>query len=145
MEPSKQVTEEVRQTTDPTGTTTEQRTVSTNTNTANAAATDSNVAGPGTIIERFVYFLMGALLVLLAFRFTLSLLGANKGNGFADFIYGASYPFVQPFFSLFNYDMQYGTSRVEFETLVAMAVYAVVGGGIIALIRLPRRTNTPDA
>ena len=97
---------------------------------------------PVVIVERIIYFLVAALLVLLAFRFSLSLLGANRGNVFANFIYDLSSVFVQPFFTLFSYDMQYGPSRVEFETLVAMVVYAVVGGDLVALIRLPRRDNS---
>src|SRR5665213_4611717 len=77
--------------------------------------------------ERAVWFLAGILLVLLGFRFLLTLLGANPSNGFANFIYSASHPFVSPFFSLFSYkNYTYGTSHFEIYTLVAMLVYTVV-------------------
>ena len=79
-----------------------------------------------TVAQRIIWYIAGVLLVLLAFRFVLALLGANPDNPFADFIYSVSHPFVAPFFSLFGYDLQYGVSRFEIYTLVAMAVYAVV-------------------
>jgi hypothetical protein len=79
-----------------------------------------------TVAARIVYLLGGLLLTLLAIRFLLSLLGANRGNGFADFIYTASHPFVAPFFGLFNYTEQFGRSRFEFETLIAMVVYGAI-------------------
>lgn len=96
------------------------------------------VTGPSTA-ERVVYFIAGIILVILAFRFVLSLLGANRGNGFADFIYSFSYPFVAPFFGLFGYNVQYGVSRFEIETLVAMAVYALIAYGIAKMIRIARK------
>jgi hypothetical protein len=92
-----------------------------------------------TVAARVIYLLGGILLGLLAIRFLLSLLGANRGNGFADFIYSASHPFVSPFFGLFNYTEQFGRSRFEFETLVAMAVYALVIAVLVRLVTLGSR------
>lgn len=94
------------------------------------------------IAERIVYFLVGALAILLAIRFTLSLLGANLGNMFADFIFGLSNPFVVPFLNLFNYQTAFGLSRVEVETLVAIGVYALLGWLVVTLLRVPRRSST---
>ncbi|HVI60679.1 MAG TPA: hypothetical protein VM535_00825 [Candidatus Saccharimonadales bacterium] len=93
-----------------------------------------------TVAQRIIWYIAGILLVLLAFRFVLALLGANPNNSFADFIYTTSHPFVAPFFSLFGYDLQYGVSRFEIYTLVAMAVYAVVAYGLARLFAL----NEPD-
>lgn len=91
------------------------------------------------VAERLVWYIAGVLITLLAFRFVLSLLGANRGNAFADFIYGVTYPFVAPFFGLFGYQVQYGVSRFEIETLVAIAVYAIVAYGISALVNINRK------
>lgn len=93
------------------------------------------------VAERVVWYIAGVLLALLAFRFVLSLLGANRGNGFADFVYSVTYPFVVPFFGLFGYQVQYGVSRFEVETLVAMAVYALIAYAIVKLLDIPRRTR----
>lgn len=92
------------------------------------------------LAERVVWFIAGLILILLAFRFILSLLGANRNNAFADFIYSASQPLVDPFFGLFSYNnYDYGVSRFEVYTLFAMLVYAVLAWGISALINLNRR------
>jgi uncharacterized protein YggT (Ycf19 family) len=92
----------------------------------------------GTLWERIIWYVAGVLLVLLAFRFVLALLGANSANAFANFIYDVSHPFVAPFFSLFGYNTQYGVSKVEIYTLIAMAVYAVVAWGLARLATLNR-------
>jgi hypothetical protein len=91
------------------------------------------------IAERIVWYIAGILLFLLAIRFVLSLLGANTNNGFANFIYSASHPFVAPFFSLFKYDgYTYGVSRFEAYTLVAMLVYTALAFGIAKLVTITR-------
>jgi len=112
-------------------------------NMAATTRTDDSVeeapASCSVLATRIVSYLLGVLEVILAFRFVLALLGANRGSGFGQFVFGLSYPFVQPFFGLFGYTPQYGSSHLELYTLVAMAVYAIVAWGIIALIRLPRR------
>ena len=89
------------------------------------------------VIVKIVWYLAGILLVLLGLRFILALFGANTTNGFANFIYSTSHPFVAPFFSLFNYhNYNYGTSHFEIYTLIAMLVYALVAWGIAKLFSL---------
>jgi hypothetical protein len=99
----------------------------------------ANEAPAASVAERIIWFIAGILLVLLAFRFVFILLGANRANGFADFIYTASHPFAAPFFGLFSYEQEFGVSRIELSTLVAMAVYALVAWGLsrLATIRRP--------
>lgn len=91
-----------------------------------------------TMAARIVWYVADVLLALLAIRFVFALLGANPGNAFAHFIYTVSYPFVAPFFSLFSYNYHYGISRFEIYTLVAMAVYALVGWAIARLLTINR-------
>ena len=90
------------------------------------------------VAERVVWYVAGVILVLLAFRFVLSLTGANTTNRFANFIYNTSHPFVAPFFSLFSYKTNYGVSKFEIYTLVAMAFYAAVAYGIAKLATINR-------
>lgn len=92
-------------------------------------------------VGQLVYILLGVLEALLAMRIILSLLGANRANAFAQFVYSVSYPFVAPFFGLFGYEFQYGVARLEVETIVAMLVYAFVGWAIMSFIRVGRRTQ----
>jgi len=103
---------------------------------ANTTEPASNVAA------RAIWYVAGVLLVLLAFRFVLALLGANPSNGFANFIYNVSHPFVAPFFSLFGYNLRYGVSHFETYTLVAMAVYLVIAFGLTRLVTLAQPRHT---
>ena len=83
-------------------------------------------------IGRVLYLIGGLIMTLLGLRFLLTLLGANPGNQFANFIYQTSEPLVRPFFGLFNYEPSLGQSHLELSTLVALVVYgllfAVIGG-----------------
>lgn len=113
--------------------------VETTRTTNDTEVTDRRPAPSGsTIAERVVYLLGGLLLVLLAIRFLLSLLGANRDNTFADFIYGVTYPFVAPFFGLFGYEVEYGVSRFEIETVVAILVYAALIAFLSRLVTIGR-------
>ncbi len=124
-------TQNVRETTTRTG-----DTVQKNTETSNS---QDDAEHKTNVISRVVWYIAGLLLVVLGLRFVLTLLGANATNGFADFVYSTSHPFVAPFFSLFNYDnYTYGTSHFEVYTLVAMIVYSLIAWGIVRLVTLNR-------
>ncbi|MDB5166359.1 MAG: rane protein [Candidatus Saccharibacteria bacterium] len=117
----------------------------TTTTAGNTTQTTQQVVEPGrekahkqNTAARVVWYVAGVLLTLLGIRFVLALLGANAGNGFANFIYSVTDPFVSPFISLFNYDLQAGVARFELFTLVAMAVYALIAYGISRLITINR-------
>lgn len=92
------------------------------------------------VVSRAIWLVAGVILLLLAFRFLLSLLGANTTNSFANFIYETSNPFVSPFFGLFNYNnIDYGIARFEIYTLVAMLVYAAIAWVLASAANLGRR------
>lgn len=88
------------------------------------------------IVARVVWYLAGILLALLGVRFILVLLGANPSNSFANFIFSASHPFVEPFVTLFGYTVRYGVARIEPFTLVAMVVYFLIALGIARLVTI---------
>lgn len=92
-----------------------------------------------TVIERVIYYIGGFIMAIIALRILLSLLGANQENAFANLIYTISYPFVAPFFGLFNYDMEYGVSRFEFESLVAIAVWGLITVAVAKLVTIGSR------
>ena len=77
-------------------------------------------------IVNIVYFLFGALELLLAVRVIFQLIGVNAANGFAGFIYGLSAPFVALFASLMQNPTLGGTAVLEITTLIAMVVYAIL-------------------
>ncbi len=77
-------------------------------------------------IVNVVYFLFGALELLLAVRVILHLIGANENNGFASFINGLSAPFVALFANLVQNPVLSTTAVLEINTIIAMIVYAAV-------------------
>ena len=93
----------------------------------------------GYKVKDFVYLIAGIIELLLLIRIILTLLGANRGNAFASFIYSVTYPIVSPFFGLFNNTFTYGVSRLEVETLVAMLVVAGISWAIARIIDIVRK------
>jgi uncharacterized protein YggT (Ycf19 family) len=91
------------------------------------------------IIERFVWAIGSFLIITLAFRFVLALLGANPYNGFATFINDFTAPLVSPFYSLFSYDHpSLGVSVFEGYTLITVAIYGIATTGIARLVSITR-------
>jgi hypothetical protein len=93
---------------------------------------------------QIVWYILGVVEVLLAFRFILKLLTANPGAGFTAFIYGFSYPFVAPFLTVFRITQVAG-SVLEWTTLLAMIVYWLVAWGVIKLFIMGKPVSTPEA
>jgi YggT family protein len=83
-----------------------------------------------------IWTIAGILISLLGIRFVLLLLGANAGNVFVNFIYSLTWPFVSPFFGIFNYRTNYGVSRFEIAALLAMGVYALIAWAIARLVTI---------
>jgi len=93
---------------------------------------------------QIVWYILGILEALLAFRFILKLLAANPGAGFSSFIYGVSYPFATPFLNVFHVTRIEG-SLFEWTTLLAMLVYWLIAWGIINLFFMSKSVSTPEA
>jgi hypothetical protein len=91
---------------------------------------------------RVVYYVFGVIEVILAMRFVLLLLGANKEAGFVSFIHNLSTPFMVPFDAVFKTQSVAGSS-FELSSLLALAVYALIGWGVVSLIQAvsPRRSS----
>jgi len=91
-----------------------------------------------------VWYIVGLLEALLAFRFVLKLLGANAAAGFTSFIYGVTQPFAAPFLSVFRITRVEG-SIFEWTTLLAMLVYWLVALAIVRLFLMGKTVSTPEA
>ena len=89
------------------------------------------------IVQRFIWFVVGVINILLAIRFALLLLGANQSAGFVDFIYGITGIFVAPFIGIFG-EPTYGRFMFEWSSLLAIVVYSLVAWGIVKLLTLTR-------
>lgn len=95
--------------------------------------------GDTTTMARVLWYITGAIIALLAMRYGLSLLAANRANAFADLIYAVSYPFAAPFFGLFGYQVSYVISRFEIGIFVAMIAYVLIGYGLVNLVAINKR------
>lgn len=91
-----------------------------------------------------VWYILGIIETLLAFRFVLKLLGANPSAGFSSFIYNITYLFAAPFLSVFS-KSQVAGSVLEWTTLLAMLVYWILAIGIIKLFLMSKTVSTPEA
>jgi hypothetical protein len=93
---------------------------------------------------QIVWYILGIIEVLLAFRFVFKLLAANPAAGFSSFIYGVTYIFAAPFISVLRISQVAG-SIFEWTTLLAMFVYWVLAFGIIKLFLMGKTVSTPEA
>ncbi len=93
---------------------------------------------------QIIWYILGLIEALLAFRFAFKLFGANPGAGFTDFIYDTSYPLVAPFLNVFGITRVEG-SVMEWTTLLAMFVYWAIAAGIIKLFFMGKTVSTPEA
>ena len=95
-----------------------------------------------TVLSRVVWYIFGLIDVLIAIRFVLKLFGANVEAGFVQLIYGVSGVFMAPFNTIFKALVVSGAT-FEWSALVAIAIYALVAGGIVVLIRAvsPRESS----
>lgn len=114
--------------------------------------TPSSAPAPVSITEQGRYnfraaaivgFVVGVVDILIAARFLGKLFGASTQSAFVSFINTVSGPLVAPFQGIFGNG---GSQTNSFETadLVAIVVYAVIGWGLVMLIRIataPRGTK----
>ncbi len=92
-----------------------------------------------------VWYILGIIEILLAFRFVLKLLGANPEAGFSSLVYGITYIFATPFLTVFRSSHIVPGSVFEWTTILAMLVYWVIALGIIKLFMMGRTVSTPEA
>lgn len=83
-----------------------------------------------------IYFLVGALEILLFLRFLLRFTGANPQSEFTQFIYNLSAPFMAPFSTLFaSPASSNGANIFDFNILIAIVIYSLAGWLCVRLVR----------
>jgi len=93
---------------------------------------------------QIVWYILGLLEAILAFRFILKLLAANPNAGFSNFIYTISYPFAAPFLNVFRISRVEG-NIFEWTTLLAMIVYLLIAWAIVKMFTMSKTVSTPEA
>lgn len=91
-------------------------------------------------LYQVIWYVLGVVEVLLAARILLKLIAANPNSGFASFIYTVSAPLAQPFRGVLGVTTSLD-STIEWSTIIAMAVYAVVAVGLVKLFQLIKPTT----
>lgn len=90
-----------------------------------------------------IWYIVGVVEVLLAFRSILKLLGANQTSGFTSGVYALSDPFALPFSGILR--VSAGSGMVlEWSTFIAMAVYLILAYGIVMLLQLVKPTTLQE-
>ncbi|VVA44457.1 conserved membrane hypothetical protein [Candidatus Roizmanbacteria bacterium] len=92
---------------------------------------------------QIIWYFLGVIEVLLAFRVILKFLGASTFSGFTNFIYAISSPLALPFAGILGTTVS-SALVFEWSTLIAMAVYAIIAYGIVALFQLVKPTNPEE-
>ena len=90
---------------------------------------------------QIIWYLLGVVEVLLAFRVILKALGANP-TGFVSMVYNLSDPLALPFTGIFKPSAT-SSNVIEWTTFLAMIVYLVIAYGVVKLIQLAK-PNSPE-
>lgn len=103
---------------------------------------DTNYSADGKgVAENVVWYIVGAISILLAFRFILKLFGANQSSSFVDMIYSISGVLTGPFDNIFGVSKTTSgevDSVFEPSILVAIIVYVIIGWGIVKVFNINR-------
>jgi uncharacterized protein YggT (Ycf19 family) len=70
---------------------------------------------------------IGAVLLFLGLRFVLRLFGANEANAFVGWVYEMSGVLLEPFRGVFPAHVFENQYVLEFSTIFAMLMYALLG------------------
>lgn len=83
--------------------------------------------------NQIIWYILGLIEILLAFRFILKGLGANAYTGFAGVIYAITEPIAGPFRGIFQVTTT-GNSTIEWSAAIAGIVYLCIAWGFIYLL-----------
>ena len=86
-------------------------------------------------INQVIWYILGVIEILLAFRIVLMALAANQDSGFTSFIYSITAPLALPFRGILGETVS-GTSLIEWSSVFAVVVYLVIAGGLAYLLDL---------
>jgi uncharacterized membrane protein len=85
--------------------------------------------------NQIIWYILGLIEVLLAFRVILKALGANPAVGFTSFIYSLTAPLAAPFSGIFGV-FATGNYLIEWSTIIAALVYLCVAWGLVYLLNI---------
>lgn len=91
------------------------------------------------ILTKVIYGVFALAELFLGLRLVLKLFAANADNGFVGWVYETSGAILDPFRGIFPTQVFKNAYVLEFSTLFAMIIYAVIAMLIIYVIELLTR------
>ena len=88
------------------------------------------------ILTRVIYIVFALAEAFLGLRLILKLFGANATNGFVQWIYETSDAVLDPFRGIFPTQVFKSTFVLEFSTIFAMIIYALIAMVLVYVIEL---------
>jgi hypothetical protein len=86
-------------------------------------------------VNQVIWYVLGVIEILLAFRIILKALGANQEIGFTRFVYSITGPLALPFGGILGESIT-GNSIIELSSIFAVVVYLVIAGGLVYMMDL---------
>ena len=86
------------------------------------------------ILTRVIYGVFVLVEAFLALRLILKLFGANANNEFVAWIYETSGAILDPFRGIFPTQVFQSTYVLEFSTIFAMIIYALIAMVLVSVI-----------
>jgi hypothetical protein len=84
-----------------------------------------------------IWYILAVIEIILGLRIIFKALGANPFSGFVSLIYSISDVLLLPFSGIFPSSVS-GNSVIEWSTIIAAVIYALIAWGIVNLIHLIR-------
>ncbi len=93
-------------------------------------------------VYQIIWYILALVEILLGFRFAFRAIGANPFTFSVNLIYTLTNPLTFPFTGIIR-NYIYGTTILEWSTLIAAVVYALIAWGIVYLFQLVKPV-TPE-
>lgn len=106
----------------------------------NVTTTQFTTVRPASSVraEQAVWLVAGVIDALLIIRFVFKLLAASTQASFVRFVYDITQLLVSPFHGIFNTAAS-GRNVFEPESVVAIAIFSLIGWGLASLVRVISR------
>lgn len=85
-------------------------------------------------LTSLINLVIAAVEVLLVLRLVLKFFGANTATPFVQWVYDTTAPIIAPFRGIFVSPTLEGQYVLEFQTIFAIIIYAIVGYLLVALV-----------
>jgi len=92
-----------------------------------------------TFIKQLVFFVVSLTEGFLLLRVALKFMGANPTTPFTSWVYDTTYSLVYPFLGMFPTGIKGVSIEIEFSTLFAMVMFAVLGYVVLYFIGIIER------